>query len=134
MDIPTLLTTLIPMLAGPTAAVVVCCGVLAFVGYLVIHHVIPSIEKRFTESQNIIDNLLIEHRADRDIFKEAISTLTVGQNAIQSKMQDLVEDVDSLSEKVDNVSELNEKVDDVIHKLKNLDTDVSKIRSSHIVR
>jgi hypothetical protein len=115
--------------------------------YIVTKYVWPSVEARFTTAQTNTQTLMTaqsdniktliedhrnerasyreetkalrdEHRQDRDVFKEAISTLTMGQTAIQSKMDDLV----------DEVKDLAHTVDDVGDKLKELDEDVGDLK------
>lgn len=118
MDWMSLVTTLIPVLAGPASAVLVCVGVLVFIGYLVIKHILPSVEKRFAESQNTVNSLMVEHKADRDTFHTAIQALTHGQTTITSKLDALVGEVKDLSESMENVVDkidrLDKDVDDLI--------------------
>lgn len=117
MDWMLLISTILPQLAGPASAIIICVGVIVFVGYLVTKHLIPSVEKRFTDSQSNIESLMEEHKADREVFKEAISTLTIGQATISQKMDKLSDNVDFLS---DRIEDFNDKV-------KSLDNDISRI-------
>jgi len=111
MEWMVLIETLIPAVAGPASAVIICVGVLVFIGYLVIKHVLPSIEKRFTESQANIDSLMTEHKADRETFHNAITALTAGQTSIATKMDNLIEEVKEIK---DTVERIDADVDDIL--------------------
>jgi len=111
MDWMTLVTTLVPVLAGPASAVIVCVGVLVFVGYLVIKHILPSVEKRFTESQDTVNSLMTEHKADRETFHAAIQVLTQGQATISNHLDDLIDEVKDIK---DTVERIDADVDDMI--------------------
>jgi predicted nuclease with TOPRIM domain len=114
MDWLALAQALIPGLAGPASAVFICAGLLVFVGYITIKHILPSIEKRFTEAQGNINVLMSEHKADRETFQAAISTLTSGQTLMNAKVDDLVEEVKDLANKVESVFDKVERIDDDI--------------------
>lgn len=114
MDWAALFTALIPGLAGPASAVFLCVIVLGFVGYITIKHVLPSVEKRFAEAQGNINTLMSEHKADRETFQQAISTLTGGQALMNVKVDALVEDVRDLTDKVDSVFTKVERIDEDI--------------------
>lgn len=97
------LQIVLPIVVGPGGAIVICFLGLGFCGYVTVKHLLPSVEKRFAESQANIDVLMVEHRADRDTFKEAITTLTMGQTAITNKMDNLVGEIQDLQEDVDDL-------------------------------
>jgi len=99
----TALQTVLPVIVGPFGAIVICFLGLGFCGYVTVKHLLPSVEKRFSESQANIDVLMVEHRADRDTFKEAITALTMGQTAITNKMDTLVDEIKDLQEDVDDL-------------------------------
>lgn len=116
------LQTILPIVVGPGGAIVICFLGLGFCGWVTVKHVIPSIEKRFAEQQTNLSDLMKEHKEDRATFKEAITTLTMGQTAITNKMDLLVEEV----------KELADVVDDVGSKLRDLDDDVEDLKARKV--
>jgi len=108
------LQTVLPIVVGPGGAIVVCFLALSFCGYVTVKHLLPSVEKRFTESQDNINVLMSEHKADRETFQAAISTLTSGQTLMNAKVDDLVEEVQDLANKVESVFDKVERIDDDI--------------------
>lgn len=99
-SILTLITTILPIVVGPGGAIAICFCMLVFVGWLVTKHLLPSIEKRFTEAQTNISNLMVEHRADRELFRESISFLTAGQISTNVKLDALVEKVEDIADRI----------------------------------
>jgi len=114
MDWLAVINAVIPGLAGPASAVFICAIMLVFVGFITIKHVLPSVEKRFAEAQGNINTLMSEHKADRETFQTAISTLTSGQTIMNAKVDDLVEEVKDLTNKVESVFDKVERIDDDI--------------------
>lgn len=112
VSIVTLVQTIIPALIGPGAAIIICCAMLGFIGYITVKHLLPSIEARFKEAQDNTNRLMEEHKADRETFQCAIEALTTGQTTISTKMESIIVEVKDLTTKVDTIGDRIERLDD----------------------
>tara|TARA_A100001201_G_C3958367_1_gene161857 strand:- start:172 stop:441 length:270 start_codon:yes stop_codon:yes gene_type:complete len=86
--------TVLEYIAGPTGGMVVAALVL-YGGYkLAVSHLIPLAKSWIDKHFEHIDELMDEHKKDREVFQEAILHLTGRLDKIEG-------DVESIKEKLD---------------------------------
>jgi hypothetical protein len=86
--------TVLELIAGPTGGMVVAALVL-YGGYkLVVSHLVPLAKSWIEQHFKHIDNLMEEHKKDREVFQEAILHLTGRLDKIEGDVQEIKEKLD----------------------------------------
>lgn len=86
--------TVLEYIAGPTGGMVVAALVL-YGGYkLVVVHLLPLAKAWIEQHFHHIDELMEEHKKDREVFQEAIHHLTGRLDKIEGDVQEIKEKLD----------------------------------------
>lgn len=92
--------TLIAGAVGPYGAVCVLLLILVGIYRFVTNHAVP-IAKTYVEGQQQgLKDILQEHKEDRKVFQESISTLAKRQDKLEDDVDDIKTDVKKIMEKI----------------------------------
>lgn len=87
------ISSIISLSVGPAGAVIVLLLVLYGINKLFVDHALP-IAKNYVDNQHeTMKDILAEHKEDRKVFQESISTIAKRQDKLEEDVEDIKTDV-----------------------------------------
>jgi len=115
MQMENIVSTVIPLLSGPSSAVIVLLLVLGTTYYLFAKKILPMFSELLTKRDADFETLMASHSADRAAWLISISKISEGIDELRAS-QDI----------------LSSDLDNVLHNVKVMREDVAKVLASSL--
>jgi hypothetical protein len=91
---------LIKAALGPGGALAVLLLVLGAIYRLSVNHGFPILKQYVSDQQENIKDILKEHREDRKVFKEAVTSLTTRYDRLEGDVHEIKTDLHDIKNKI----------------------------------
>jgi len=85
---------------GPAGAVAVLLLVLAGLYRIIVSYVFPLAKEYVDNQASSMKEILSEHKEDRKVFQETISTLAKRQSRLENDVEDIKSDIKIIKERI----------------------------------
>jgi hypothetical protein len=101
--------TILSAILGPFGSLVILAVILYGIYRMANDKAWPIVDKYVNNVDNNMKAILAEHKADREVFRDSISSLAMGQDRIVIRIDELSEKVEEITDKIGKHEKILEK-------------------------